>query len=34
MSTTIIQSFGGNVGIGTDSVGDSILNVNKTLSNV
>lgn len=34
MSSTIIQSFGGNVGIGTDTVGDNILNVNKTLSNV
>jgi hypothetical protein len=34
MSSTIIQSFGGNVGIGTDIVGDNILNVNKTLSNV
>ena len=34
MSTTIIQSFGGNVGIGTDTVGDSVLSVNKTTSNV
>lgn len=34
MSTTIIQSFGGNVGIGTDTVGDSRLKVFKELSNV